>query len=223
MTPPLGASTAAVARAPRGHPAGGPAPAAQVGWTQAAIRADIADVRRQCAELGRGDELAALQRPRPGAVFGPAAASWLAVFSAWWCVVAVSPALWPLALVVVASRQRALGNALHDAAHGNGVRSTRLNQWLLAVPMFEDFEHYRRDHLLHHAHLGDAALDPDYLAPTEGAPPSASVLYARAALAPRRWRESALGQLPGLSWAARGRAALWWACLLSGVAGLGAA
>jgi fatty acid desaturase len=35
---------------------------------------------------------------------------------------------------------------------------------LFALPMFEDFELYRTDHLHHHAYLGDPVKDPDFMA-----------------------------------------------------------
>ncbi len=77
--------------------------------------------------------------------------------------------LLPLCLLVVGNRQRALGNLLHEAAHRNLSRSTRLNDGLatgLLVPLLLiDLVRYRADHGRHHLMLGDQQRDPDLLVP----------------------------------------------------------
>lgn len=73
----------------------------------------------------------------------------------------------PLAIVVIANRQRALGNILHDAAHRNLHHSRAINdsiaQWILAPLALVDLQHYREVHFRHHLQLGDRERDPDYL------------------------------------------------------------
>ncbi|WP_055136283.1 guanitoxin biosynthesis L-arginine gamma (S) hydroxylase [Pseudomonas corrugata] len=75
--------------------------------------------------------------------------------------------LYPLALLFIGSRQRALASLLHEAAHMTLARSKMLNKWvgeyLLAYPIFQNFEAYRRSHVqMHHHHLGDQDKDPDH-------------------------------------------------------------
>ena len=73
----------------------------------------------------------------------------------------------PLALLVIGWRQRALGNLLHEAGHGNLHPSRRVNEcmgWLLlAWPGCTDLRRYRADHYAHHRQLGDHLRDPDLL------------------------------------------------------------
>ncbi len=76
-------------------------------------------------------------------------------------------ALYPLALLFIGSRQRALASLLHEAAHMTLAQSKALNKWvgeyLLAYPIFQDYEAYRRSHVqMHHHHLGDKLKDPDH-------------------------------------------------------------
>jgi fatty acid desaturase len=72
-----------------------------------------------------------------------------------------------LAVVLIANRQRALGNILHDAGHRNLSREPIVNDWiagLLVAPLlFASLSQYRATHFRHHQALGDATLDPDVL------------------------------------------------------------
>lgn len=72
----------------------------------------------------------------------------------------------PCAVLVIANRQRALGNILHDAGHRNLHRSHWVNDTLamaLVAPLiFADILVYRESHLRHHQQLGSDA-DPDKL------------------------------------------------------------
>jgi fatty acid desaturase len=82
--------------------------------------------------------------------------------------------LWlaPLALLVIGNRQRSLGNILHDGSHGNLSRRRWINDLilrvLLAPLLFASLTKYRRDHARHHARLGDADGDPDFIRPIQG-------------------------------------------------------
>lgn len=82
-------------------------------------------------------------------------------FTSWW--------LTSVAIVLIANRQSALGNNLHDAGHRNLHRASWLNDGianLLVAPMlFTSMGKYRGSHLLHHVNLGDAEGDPAYLVP----------------------------------------------------------
>lgn len=76
----------------------------------------------------------------------------------WW--------FYPVALVVIGSRQRAFSNLLHESAHGILAANRRLNLLLgtvlTAYPIFQLHYAYKRSHVAqHHPHLGDPQRDPD--------------------------------------------------------------
>jgi fatty acid desaturase len=75
------------------------------------------------------------------------------------------PLLWLLAFALIGSRQLALSHLVHDACHYNVSRSKRANDWIsdifFAAPTLISTDSYRRQHLPHHAHLGDWAQDTD--------------------------------------------------------------
>lgn len=77
----------------------------------------------------------------------------------WWC--------YPLALLIIGSRQRGLANLLHASTHGtlaanrswNFISGTIFSGYLI----FQRFLVYKHTHVTqHHGHFGDAHLDPDY-------------------------------------------------------------
>jgi fatty acid desaturase len=73
--------------------------------------------------------------------------------------------LYAIALVVIASRMRALNNLVHEASHKLLFRTVRLNRWagmlLCAFPIGTSMHAYRRSHGRHHRMLGDPVFDPD--------------------------------------------------------------
>ncbi len=113
------------------------------------------------------------------------------VHGSWW--------LAPLALVVIANRQRALGNILHDAAHRNLHRKRLINDGitnaLVAPLVFADLTAYRDTHFEHHLQLGDPSRDPDYLARLPGCLVSPLRNYARLAFSLQQWQGSIAGHL----------------------------
>jgi len=75
--------------------------------------------------------------------------------------------LYPLAILFIGSRQRALASLLHEAAHMTLTQSKKLNKFIgefvLGYPIFQNYEAYRRSHVqLHHHNLGDRHKDPDH-------------------------------------------------------------
>ncbi|NLR75963.1 fatty acid desaturase family protein [Leeia aquatica] len=77
-----------------------------------------------------------------------------------------SPWCYPFSVLLIGSRQRALGALLHDAVHYSLARNRRWNRFLGAWPagfaIFIDFDYYREIHVpQHHAFLGDPKRDPD--------------------------------------------------------------
>lgn len=113
-------------------------------------------------------------------------------FTSWW--------LTPVALVLIANRQRALGNILHDAGHRNLHRAPWLNDGianLLVAPlMFTSMQKYRESHFLHHVNLGDSDGDPDYLVPATFEQKGGwAKSYLHQALNLRAWWASTVGDL----------------------------
>ncbi len=74
----------------------------------------------------------------------------------WW-------SLYPIAALVIASRQHALLGLMHDGTHYRLVRNRQMNDLLsdllCAFPIGLSTELYRRQHLLHHQHTNQAG-DP---------------------------------------------------------------
>jgi fatty acid desaturase len=75
----------------------------------------------------QGDPHCELFRLTPWRVVLDIAFDWISIFSAVALVVWVNELLAPLAVVLIANRQRALGNILHDAGHRNLWRDRRRN------------------------------------------------------------------------------------------------
>ncbi|MGM9489664.1 fatty acid desaturase [Ideonella sp. YS5] len=151
---------------------------------------------------------------------------WRPLWDTWidWVAIALSVALvfyggWlmaPAAIVVVANRQRALGNILHDAGHRNLHRSRAINDAvanvLVAPLVFADLASYRDAHFKHHLQLGDAARDPDYLHPLAHRSVGWLHNYARNVLSVNAWWSSVSGHLGNSSvpLVARLYIVAWW-------------
>ncbi|AIT21304.1 guanitoxin biosynthesis L-arginine gamma (S) hydroxylase [Burkholderia thailandensis] len=88
------------------------------------------------------------------------AAAVYATYWSMWC--------YPLSLLVIGSRQRALASLLHESCHKTFMRNRALNdlfgRWLAGYPIFQSHRAYVKSHVLdHHTFLGDARRDPDYI------------------------------------------------------------
>ncbi len=70
-----------------------------------------------------------------------------------------------VALVLIASRMRALNNLVHEASHKLLFANPQANRWagmlLCAFPIGASMHAYRRSHGRHHRLLGDPVYDPD--------------------------------------------------------------
>lgn len=113
-----------------------------------------------------------LRRPGPFLAWVQVVINWTGIFGSWAFLLSIHSAwLVVLTLIVVGSRQRALNNILHDASHNNLFRTKRLNSVFssvfAALPLGDSYNLYRSSHMLHHAHLGEAQNDPDYLCPPQ--------------------------------------------------------
>lgn len=169
----------------------------------------------------RKDSVSRVLRRRPVVALRHWVSSWLLVGLGVWAAMR-SPWLTPAALVLIASRQRALGNLLHDAAHRNLAGLDRVTWigadwacWMLAAPLFEDYGQYRRAHLRHHSHLGRPSSDPDLvvLPLGEGQRPPSRV-YFSCLMSGRRWLSNVIGELGNLDFSQRGNVVLWWVLVL---------
>ena len=84
----------------------------------------------------------------------------------WLCEAYWHPALYLLAVVVIAARVSSLGGLIHEAVHYNLFKSKRMNDWVALVfcswPLLGAFSlrAYRKSHLTHHKYA-NTPLDPD--------------------------------------------------------------
>lgn len=79
----------------------------------------------------------------------------------------ISPWFYPITLLLIGSRQRALATVLHEAVHCCIAKSRKLNHFvgtfLSGYLIFQEYNTYRDTHVKqHHAYLGDPSKDPDY-------------------------------------------------------------
>ncbi|MEM9543679.1 MAG: guanitoxin biosynthesis L-arginine gamma (S) hydroxylase [Cyanobacteria bacterium P01_E01_bin.42] len=75
--------------------------------------------------------------------------------------------LYPLAILVIGSRQRALATLLHEASHKTLAKNKYLNftlgTFFSGYLILQNMGSYRESHVrFHHGHFGDPNLDPDY-------------------------------------------------------------
>jgi fatty acid desaturase len=146
----------------------------------------------------------------------PAAAlgDWAAIFTAFAAVLAWGVWVVPAALVVIGNRQRALGNLLHDAAHGSFGRNKRLAdllaRWLLFRPMATAIELYRREHFAHHRLLGVPVADVDLIHDEADMDRPWWRLLAKHAGNWATWKGSAFGHLLRAEGGARAWILAWW-------------
>lgn len=74
---------------------------------------------------------------------------------------------YPLAILIIGSRQRALATLLHEAAHGVLAKNKYLNftlgTFLSGYFILQTFTGYKKSHVNHHhRYLGHPTLDPDF-------------------------------------------------------------
>ena len=79
----------------------------------------------------------------------------------------VSWYLYPLAVLIIGSRQRALATLLHEASHKTLAKNKLLNfaigTFFSGYFVLQTIGSYRESHVrFHHGHFGDVELDPDY-------------------------------------------------------------
>jgi fatty acid desaturase len=77
----------------------------------------------------------------------------------------LNPYLYPISLLLIGSRLRALENLTHEASHQQLFQNHAANDWIASVfcafPTHVPLWQYRKAHKEHHLHLGDPERDPD--------------------------------------------------------------
>jgi fatty acid desaturase len=111
------------------------------------------------------DEIRSLTTPSNARGLWELGATYAVIVATFW--VALRWPSWPVyiaAVVVLGGRQLALAILMHECAHHSLFASKRLNRWvgryLTAAPIWNRLEAYRKHHLKHHSHTGQAE-DPD--------------------------------------------------------------
>ena len=129
------------------------------------VVSDLAELRSELH--GRGSAHRALLQLSPARPVIDIAFDWAVVLASVGSVAWFSWWMAPLAVCLIANRQRALGNILHDAGHRNlwrdRMRNDLLARLLVAPLLFNSLTRYREAHFRHHMSLGDARGDPDLL------------------------------------------------------------
>ena len=133
------------------------------------VSQDLRTVQGYLRERGLTGTLRELEKPAP-LLFGTLIAfEWTLILVAMMLPLYVSPWLVPVSLLILGSRQSALVIFLHDAAHKHICESRKANdivaRYALALPLFEEFATYRKEHTDHHRWLGHGGNDPDYVDP----------------------------------------------------------
>lgn len=137
--------------------------------------ADVAGIAKP-TRLIDTDELRDISRRRPARAVAAIVRQWVVIAAA------IAGAVWwghwyvyPLAIVVIATRQHALAVLMHDGAHrsllSNRTANDLISDLLLAFPLFVSTTLYRKHHLDHHRYLNtdrDPDLDTAALARTSG-------------------------------------------------------
>lgn len=68
--------------------------------------------------------------------------------------------------IFIGSRMRALGNIMHECSHNICLYTPMRNKILgslIAILLFDCFDIYKKNHVLHHRYLGNKQKDPDYI------------------------------------------------------------
>jgi fatty acid desaturase len=183
-----------------------------------AIGDDITRMRRHLRAEGLCKEIGRLRRPMIWRFLVAVGADWAMIFAAYAALLTWGWAAAPIALFAVGNRQRALGNLLHDAAHGglgHGRRADLIAGLSLYLPLWTSMPIYRGEHFAHHRRLGDAKLDPDLIHREEDMGRSWIDLLRQHTLDSSTWRRSVVGHLLQAHPPELAAMLAWWAGLLS--------
>jgi fatty acid desaturase len=179
---------------------------------------DIKGVYEELRRQGLLDRLRALQGPVLRQSVAALAFDWGLILASWALVFWISPWFVPLAVLLMGSRQRALGNLLHDAGHKmlfpNPGRADGLANLFLGYPLWSPVSFYRDQHGKHHTHLGLEELDPDLIHAEEDLQGSSWELFLRHTLDGAMFRSNLVAHLPRMTGRELLRTALWWGVFL---------
>lgn len=188
------------------------------------VLADMAELRSQLKR--QGSPYGELFKLRPARVLLDIAFDWALIASAVAAVVWLHAVLAPLSVLVIANRQRALGNILHDAGHRNLWRDKKRNdliaEALVAPFLFLSLMRYRETHFQHHLELGRVQGDPDFLPGQDRLPPHWLTSYLRCLVCWPTWLGSLGGHLFSheLGLQSKVYIMVWWFCFIGMLAGL---
>jgi len=179
---------------------------------------DIARMWRYARDHGIAPEIKALHRPMIWRSLVAVICDWGIIFAAFTAVLAWGPLAAPFAIVIIGNRQRALGNLLHDAAHGSFGRNRRradlFARWLLFRPMWNSLDIYRREHFAHHRLLGVPGHDVDLIHSEADMDRSGLSLLWRHVANLQSWKDSIFGHLLRAEPAERRLMLAWWGGVL---------
>lgn len=187
------------------------------------VRKEITFYIKELRGNGDWNRFQELMKPRP-------------TISIWWLLRSISLSLvvcwlitvsyWflPLSILVIARSIRSIGNQCHDMCHQNifknKLKNTIYGKYLLMPILWYDFEIYCKEHLEHHAFLGDMTKDPDFIANEKTIKAKDSDLLAfMKLLLPCLfnygfWRSSAFGDLYKMSPSSLSRVLCFWGVFL---------
>ena len=175
--------------------------------------ADLRVFHREIRERGLAARLREIRQPSLAWAASAIALDFGVILLGWALSAFVSWYLIPITLLIIGSRQRALGNLLHDASHGSldvGRRNDRWAVFCVGPAMFNVLAIYRHAHTTHHNYLGSPAHDPDFIHRPEFHGMGWWRILSHCVFAPEIWRGSFLGHLRPASWRERAWIALWW-------------
>lgn len=179
-----------------------------------AVLADMSELRAQLHR--QGSPHSPLFRVDPTRVMLDIAFDWAMILIAVSAVVTIGLSVFPLAILLIANRQRALGNILHDAGHRNLWRDRRRNDLvarvLVAPLLFASLSSYRASHFRHHMALGHQHQDPDFLPTPERMPSHWLQSYMTHVFCWKAWLGSFAGHLLNgdVGWASKMYIVAWW-------------
>lgn len=136
--------------------------------TAAGLRAPLSDLAEVPIRLDRkrlADDVRRLSKLDPTRALLAIARQWIVIAAAW--ATAMYSGHWEVyavAIVVIGTRQHALGILMHDGAHYRLLRSRRMNNlvsdWFLGFPLVISTSLYRATHFAHHRWV-NTDKDPD--------------------------------------------------------------
>jgi fatty acid desaturase len=113
------------------------------------------------------DEISGLREIRPFRLIVGGVCTWAIILGS--MVVGAKMSGWGVYLAsffLIATRQHALNQYVHEASHFNLSRNKVWNDWIsdifFAAPHFVNTQGYRDKHLLHHGHLGQVDYDSEF-------------------------------------------------------------